>query len=248
MSQTAGGTQAYYDQYWTEGIDPGPPSPQLRKVLDREVNQTSICLDVGCGDGRSGGVWLPNRCGKYIGVDVSAVAVEKCIHRGLDARVIQDATVLPFETDSIDFVLCTEVLEHLFAPDAAAREILRVLKPSGAFVATVPNVSYWRRRFELAIAGRWNPTGDSLSVEQPWRDPHIRFFNAGSLTRMLSAAGFKDVKVSGYDCGLLRHFPVIYKHMPQWQSIFSLWAERAWPAMFGHHLLSCAHKPAHVHG
>jgi hypothetical protein len=46
--------------------------------------------------------------------------------------------------------------------------------------------------------GRWNPLGDDLSVKQPWRDPHLRFFTQGSLQRMLSSGGFNPVTTSGH--------------------------------------------------
>ncbi|MCA7962490.1 class I SAM-dependent methyltransferase [Burkholderia cenocepacia] len=49
-----------------------------------------------------------------------------------------DGQNLPFKTESIDFVYCTGVLEHV--PDAprAAREIHRVMKRGGKLVACIP--------------------------------------------------------------------------------------------------------------
>ena len=46
---------------------------------------------------------------------------------------------LPFPSDSIDLVICSEVLEHLDNYSEALSEIYRVLKPHGKFLASVPS-------------------------------------------------------------------------------------------------------------
>jgi SAM-dependent methyltransferase len=53
-----------------------------------------------------------------------------------DLDLVADAHHLPFGDDSVDSVVCTEVFEHLLDPPAAAREIVRILKPGGRLVLT----------------------------------------------------------------------------------------------------------------
>lgn len=48
---------------------------------------------------------------------------------------------LTFPGNSLDLVITQDVLEHVFDPAAAFREIARVLKPGGAHIFTVPLVS-----------------------------------------------------------------------------------------------------------
>jgi methionine biosynthesis protein MetW len=201
----AGTPASYYDAYWAG--DPGKrhePHPQLRELIFEGVSPATRCLDVGCGTGSSYAPELARRAGTYAGVDVSAHAVEIARARGLDARVVDDAAELPFEDGSFDLVVCVEVLEHLFAPHGAAAEIRRVLRPGGRLVASVPNAAYWRLRANL-LFGRWNPTGDELSTEKPWRDPHLRFFTIATLERMLREAGFRDVEAGAHGGRLLDH-------------------------------------------
>ena len=50
--------------------------------------------------------------------------------------LIGDAHHLPFADASVDAVVCTEVFEHLIDPPAAAREIVRILKPGGRLILT----------------------------------------------------------------------------------------------------------------
>jgi SAM-dependent methyltransferase len=243
----------YYEGYWSEG-NPLPPGggvwrpglgellPSLRELFDKHIPNGARCLDVGCGDGRCVGLWLHERGREYVGVDVSAAAIRRARSLGLDARQIDDATSLPFDNDTFDAVVCIEVLEHLFQPQVAASEIRRVLKPGGVLLATVPNIAYWRRRVDLALLGRWHPLGDSLSVQQPWRDPHIRFFNPGALRRMLIGSGFASTYVGGHEGTLIGDLPLIRR----FRRLESRWLyqrlEGLVPSLFGAHLHAIARK------
>ena len=69
---------------------------------------------------------------------------------------------------------------------------------------SAPNVAYWRLRDNMLL-GLWNPLGDALAIEQPWRDPHIRFFTPGTLKRMLEHAGFSGAAVGAHGGCFLDH-------------------------------------------
>jgi SAM-dependent methyltransferase len=192
-------TRGYYDTYWTEqGFNPtGGLSRDLAGVYGACIRPRDVALDVGCGDGRTSGPWLLEHAATYTGVDISEPAVATARALGLNALLIEDACELPFPPESFDVAVAIEVFEHLFAPHDACVEIRRVLRPGGRLVVTVPNVAHWKQRADLALRGRWDPKGDDLGIEQPWRDPHIRFFTAGALGRMLETAGFNPVTVAG---------------------------------------------------
>jgi methionine biosynthesis protein MetW len=204
------GTRAdtYYDAYWeSEGWETRPPR-KLVELFERHVAPGHRCLDVGCGDGGTSGVWLQQHAAQYVGVDISKSAVRAACERGLDARVIDDDASLPFADGSFDVAVCIEVLEHLFAPQKTLSEIRRVLRPGGRVVVTVPNIAHWRNRLDLAVLGRFNPRGDSRSPTEPWRDPHLRFFTLGSLAALLEQDGFEIVERGGHaEHGLLHHLP-----------------------------------------
>jgi len=48
---------------------------------------------------------------------------------------------LTFEDDSFDLLVTQDVMEHVFNPDRAFREICRVLKPGGAHIFNVPLIN-----------------------------------------------------------------------------------------------------------
>ncbi len=90
-------------------------------------------LDVGCGT-------KPYRAlfsvGSYVGLDIDSDATRR---RGI-ADHYYDGIKFPFENASFDSILCNEVLEHVFNPDEFIKEIVRVLRPGGTLLLTVPFV------------------------------------------------------------------------------------------------------------
>ena len=241
----------FYDTYWRP--DPAGPFHQpgsgpvprgVTMLLQRHLLPGARCVDVGCGDGRAG-AFATERGSRYVGVDISERAVAAARARGLDARRIDGSDALPFAEDSFDVALCLDVIEHVVFPDQTIREILRVLRPGGIAIVTTPNVAYWRRRLDLMVLGRWNPFGYGLAVEQPWADPHLRFFNPGSLRRLLQFCGFAPVRLGAHSGTLLGDLPWIGRRLNagRTSALYAL-LEGAMPSLFGCVLNAVASKPA----
>jgi len=100
-----------------------------------------LTLDLGCGSGLflellSQGVSLR----RHYGMDVSRNAVQLARCRCPIGRfVLGSVGAAPFASESVDCVLCTEVLEHVADPAMAIREIWRILVPGGIVLLTVPD-------------------------------------------------------------------------------------------------------------
>jgi SAM-dependent methyltransferase len=222
--------RSYYDRYWDTLEADFPPPPELEAVLRANLEPGLRWLDVGCGAARTYAQWVVPTAGRYVGVDVSETAVEQARAAGIEAQLVRDASDLPFEDESFDAAICIEVLEHLFAPQDAAAEIRRVLRPGGRLIASVPNAVYWRMRLNSAM-GIWNPAGDWMAVEQPWRDPHIRFFTTENLVRMLERAGFSRVEAGASGGCLLDHLttrPTAFGTSRAYRAL-----ERRFPSLLG---------------
>ena len=191
---------ASYDAYWrSSGYAGNTRLPSaLREILERFVGVDDRVVDIGSGDGGTTGEWLSKKAASYVGVDVSRAAVQAARERGLDAKLIEDASSLPFEDAAFDSAVCVEVLEHLIDPAAAVNEMSRVLRPGGIAIATVPNIAHWRMRMDLALFGRWVGRGDARSASAPWLDPHIRFFTVKTLAGLFDASGLEVVETGGY--------------------------------------------------
>lgn len=70
-------------------------------------------------------------CSEYFGAEYQSGDV-------IDGIRHEDLQKLSFESDSLDLVLSSDVLEHMPAPYDAHQEIFRVLKPGGRHIFTVP--------------------------------------------------------------------------------------------------------------
>jgi SAM-dependent methyltransferase len=240
----------YYEHYWNAGgynprREDTPES--LRLLFQRYVGANDDCLDLGCGDGGTSGVYLAEHSQSYLGVDVSEAAIKVAQARGLNAMRIDDASVLPFEAESFDVVVCSEVLEHLFEPQFATAEAFRVLRPEGRLIVTVPNAAYWRDRVD-ALFGVWQPGGDDRGRAEPWRSPHIRFFRPVTLKRMLLGAGFDHVEVSGLPSPLLGRVPQL-RRIARQPSVLARIAAQLWPSLLagGVGAVAVRERPARTH-
>lgn len=87
------------------------------------------CLVIGGGDSAAANARIRATFAETIVSDVVASA-------GVD--MICDGHDLPFQDDSLDLVVITQVLEHVLDPPRVVEEISRTLRPGGVVVATTP--------------------------------------------------------------------------------------------------------------
>jgi SAM-dependent methyltransferase len=115
---------------------------ELRIYLDSNVALAGPILDIGCGDAgvaamlREGGVLKDHA----IGLDVSHRELQKARRRGEHYALVEgDGNRLPFGDGAFGSVVCNGVLHTIpGGVDQAVREIARVLRPGGVFVASEP--------------------------------------------------------------------------------------------------------------
>jgi len=100
-----------------------------------------------------------------------------------------DEGKLPFPDASFDAVTMLMVLEHVFDPYHAVRELRRVVKPQGAVVIGVPNIASIRHRIGL-LFGKFPVTSTATSFpEGSWDGYHLHNFTRASLDWLLRREG-----------------------------------------------------------
>ena len=108
-----------------------------------------------------------------------------------------DHARVPLDDDFFDFVICAEVLEHVFAPPTQViKEIVRTIRPSGRLLLTVPNLANLRNRL-MFLFGR-SPLADPNAVMKS--DPleghgHVREYTRKEIVSVCRAAGLEMVHV-----------------------------------------------------
>ena len=187
-----------YDDYWKSGLHQTREwsSEQFDEYLGPVVGRNRV-LDYGCGMGFSYQRQLVASVGEYCGADVSDVAIEETTRKGLGALKIRDDSTIDVPEASFDGAVCSEVMEHLYDPLAAAKELFRVLKPGGTLVMTVPHFGYfaWRLRV-LLLARVWD---EPESPENPFKGVHIRYYSMRHARNLLKYAGFQKISVHRFD-------------------------------------------------
>ena len=154
-----------------------------------ELNESGIMLDVGCGEGRHiFGIMQEHPEMKCIGLDMDNDSLHKAEEgyeyfksiSNVGAEFLKGSDYsLPFLDNSLDLIVCSEVLEHLHQYNDAVKEIHRVLKPGGKFYASVP--ASWPEKICWALSKDYQ--------NQP--GGHLRIFNQSGLVSEIEDSGFK---------------------------------------------------------
>ncbi len=118
--------------------------PSTRKLFDRcvqlaRIKPATFVADIGCGSGVFSQLLRESNV-KAIGLDLSypLLVVGRRKYPGA-SFVVGDAECLPLPTGKADGVLLSGIIHHLPEPSQCAREVFRILKPGGAFIAFDPN-------------------------------------------------------------------------------------------------------------
>jgi 2-polyprenyl-3-methyl-5-hydroxy-6-metoxy-1,4-benzoquinol methylase len=157
------------------------------------LKPNDVVLDAGCGLGRHLRHLARMPELKIFGIDKNAWALSETSKSmktmpdvlSKDYLVsIADINRLPFADISFDCIICSEVLEHIPEHEAAMRELVRILKPQGTLVVSVP------RYFSERIC--WFISRDYYNEE----GGHIRIYKKKNLQKMLMKQGFKCWKIN----------------------------------------------------
>ena len=127
--------------------------------------------------------------GRYEAVDVAADAL-------LAGRTVPFGWKLadldadwPYDDDSWDVVIAMMIVEHLYDPFHAFRELGRVLRPGGRAFVNLPNIASIKCRLQL-LAGSMPVTSspDWYALRQ-WDGGHLHYFTVDLVRRLAAENG-----------------------------------------------------------
>ncbi|GAA4614803.1 class I SAM-dependent methyltransferase [Saccharopolyspora hordei] len=150
-------------------------------------------LDLGCGAGRHA-FELYRRGADVIAFDqdvaelenvaamFAAMKAENQVPDGANAQTVSgDALDLPFPDGHFDVVIASEIMEHIPEDEKAMREMVRVVKPGGRVVVTVPRA--WPEKICWALSDEYHQVEGG----------HVRIYSTGELIGKLRDAGLRPV-------------------------------------------------------
>lgn len=103
-----------------------------RAIRDHAALARGRILDFGAGSSPYRQLF---HCDEYVPVDLESSGHPADRKK---ATVYYDGRTLPFQDERFDFILCSEVLEHVFNLDEILSELNRVLRHGGTLLITVP--------------------------------------------------------------------------------------------------------------
>ncbi len=169
----------------------------LRKLIPAGTNQ--VHLDVGCGFGAIAPHIVAMGL-EYVGVDISAEAVEHLTSQGLEAHLVdinQDRSSLISRLLSITSgrviasITILDTLEHVVAPIEVMRAVRAIAaNNSSPIVISVPNVTHTEIASRI-VTGNFEYTTDGLLDHT-----HIIHFSSQTLKSMSAQAGLFEVAAS----------------------------------------------------
>lgn len=100
-------------------------------------------LDIGCGDGALLGEIFLRFSPKIVGIDTSVEGIEFAKEMFKQRKysgkfLLNGGYASPFDNESFDFCICSDVIEHVREPVRLLEETQRILKKNGIFIITTP--------------------------------------------------------------------------------------------------------------
>jgi len=157
-------------------------------------------LDLGCYKGYLRN-YLPTSV-KYVGLDID---------KWFPGIVIHDLNKgkLPFKNKKFDYVVASNILEHLFYPDKILKEMRRVLKPGGIAIITLPNDEGIGHK----LTGQFGLFTSIEPFEQQ-KYKHHWIFSLKTAKDFISRE-FKIVEIKTFNGMILGKLDFILKHFPR---------------------------------
>jgi len=170
--------------------------PERRIVVDQLLPEgPRFFLDIGCACGHVSAYLAQHHRLSGVGLEINSALLKEAhgYYPWFRHFVAGSGTALPFANSSFDLVVLLEVLEHVGDERGLVREVVRVLKPGGQLVMSVPNRSLIslldlnRAKFYLPTlhkAAYWIKHRGNLKGFRQEETNH-RHYSLGELQRLL---------------------------------------------------------------
>jgi len=187
-----------------------PHSPH--SLIYNLISNNSEVLDVGCNTGLLGKQLLRKKV-IVDGIDINPKLI-KIAQKHYRHTYIRDLyhPHLNIPHHRYDYIVLSDILEHLPAPDKVLLDIHKYLKPNGMVIVSLPNIARLEIRLKL-LFGSFDYQFGILSPD------HLRFFTLKTGIKLFQSTGFSVIKT--IPTGLGHRFP-IFQNLLAFQFIYIL--------------------------
>ncbi len=184
---------------------------RVREQISAQITSKSgLILDVGCGKAWVAGLFCPKGF-EVISLDISLRNTSKALKKypyENHSTVVADVFNLPFQPRLFDYIIASEIIEHVPNPELFVENLFRVLKPGGKLIVTTPYKE--KLHFSLCIhCNRPTPL-----------HAHIHSFDEHVLENLYHGPDLATIEHRVFNSKLLLHFRthIFLKHLN-----FELW-------------------------
>lgn len=185
-------TVASLDSRWYHQFEKNWDNRIFREFILPRIDASKSVLDYGAGRGH-----VPHMNFKGLARFVAGIDPERAVFENpyLDeARILElPKAVIPYDDATFDVIFADNVMEHVSDPATTFREIRRVLKPGGVFLAKTPNKWHY-----MPLIARCTPTWFHKAVNRRrGREEHDTFptcyrcNSAGDVNALAREAGLE---------------------------------------------------------
>lgn len=177
-------------------------------ILQHSPQQPARVLDVGCGS-----AWVAahfsNSGVEVYSMDISTVNPEKALQKypfSSHHGVVADVFNLPFQEETFDFIVASEIIEHVPEPAQFLAQLLPALASGGVLVVTTPHAE--KLAYSLCVhCNRPTP-----------HHGHLHSFTANALRDLLPAPLRAGARTYTFVNKLLLHARthIVLRHFPFW--------------------------------
>lgn len=128
-------------------------SIEAYQLAKNSINYKKPILDIGCGFGEFAGVFFDKTV--EVGIDVDGKDLLKARQiKKFKKLILADARKLPFKDNTFNTIFSNSVLEHIPNVQKVFKESLRVLKPKGYLIYTVPINTFYNNLYFTSLFER----------------------------------------------------------------------------------------------
>lgn len=166
----------------------------LNSLIDLGANKTDLIVDLGAGKGYLLNILAKAGFSNLVGVDAFPAPGEAQFRWVSEDLNKMEATQLAHQAQ---WVICTEVIEHLENPRHLFRIIRKIMKPGAHLLLTTPNVETIRSILSFVLRGHFI---DFLDSSYP---AHITALNRMDLERLFRESQIQIERIEYSNRGVL---------------------------------------------
>jgi 2-polyprenyl-3-methyl-5-hydroxy-6-metoxy-1,4-benzoquinol methylase len=156
----------------------------LPEYILRSLNENTVLLDVGCGNGKFLDEIKKITNTQVCGLDISKTAVETA-KENFNLDIFHGiVTESPYENNSFDLITAWQYLEHVHHPLEVLQKFHRLLKPNGICMIRIPNFNSMNAKI---FKNKW------YALDCP---RHLYIYTPETINKLMEKASFVVTGIS----------------------------------------------------